>query len=177
MAVDLSTECNEQDRTYVVSFTIAQGDEGSYEIIGPSGVLSTEAPFVFTSDPIVISQPFVAFLRDANACGEVRVEAASPCSFDSEVFVPGSFSPNGDGINETFIIPGIEGYPTNNITIFNRWGNEVFNGAGYDNRTVVWDGSSPDALLPGSAPTGTYFYVLDLGLGSEPITGFIQLVR
>lgn len=173
----LTTLCNEQDRTYVVSFEVVGGDQNTYEVVGVPGVLSTTAPFIFTSQPVVVSQPFVAMVRDANACGEFRVEASSPCSFDSEVFVPESFSPNGDGVNETFKIPGIEGFPGNTITIFNRWGAEVYDAAGYDNSTVVWDGSSPDALLPGSAAAGTYFYVLELGNSSEPITGFIQLVR
>lgn len=176
-AVDLSTVCNEQDRTYVVTFTIEQGVASSYEVVGAPGVLSTTAPFTFVSEPILVSEPFFAVLRDANACGEFQVEASSPCAFDTEVFVPQSFSPNGDGINETFQIPGIEGFPNNTIRIYNRWGSEMFNGAGYDNSSVVWDGSSPDALLPGSAPSGTYFYVLELGNSSEPVTGFVQLVR
>ena len=124
-----------------------------------------------------MSAPFFASVSDGNSCGTYLVEASSPCSFDTEVFVPESFSPNGDGVNESFIIPGIQGYPNNSLVIFNRWGTEMFNASGYDNTSVVWDGSSPDALLAGSAPTGTYFYVLDLGTGSEPLTGFIQLVR
>ncbi len=175
--VNLQTTCNEQDRTYVVTFTIEQGDQNSYEVVGAQGTISTGAPFVFTSDPIVISQPFFATLFDGYACSQVLVEASSPCEFNDDVFVPESFSPNGDGINETFKIPGIEGYPNNSIFIFNRWGSEIFKGSSYDNQNVVWDGSSPDALLPGSAPTGTYFYVLELGNGAEAITGFIQLVR
>ncbi|MBL7950376.1 MAG: gliding motility-associated C-terminal domain-containing protein [Flavobacteriales bacterium] len=175
--VDLATVCNEQDRTYVVTFTIVRGEQTSYQVLGASGSLSTSAPYVFTSDPVAVSQPFLALVSDGNACGELRVEAFAPCSFDSEVFVPESFSPNGDGVNETFRIPGIEGFPNNTISIFNRWGAEVYDAAGYDNNNVVWDGSSPDALLPGSAATGTYFYVLDLGISREPITGFIQLVR
>jgi hypothetical protein len=42
---------------------------------------------------------------------------------------------------------------------------------------VVWDGSSPNALLAGEAPSGTYFYLLDLGNDSEVITGYIYLNR
>lgn len=176
-AVDLITECNEQDRTYVVSFTITGGDEGTYAVQGAGGTLSTGAPYTFVSDPIVISGAFSVTLTDAFGCAEVNVQATSPCTFDTDVFVPESFSPNGDGINETFVIPGVEGFPNNTISIFNRWGAEIYDAAGYDNRSVVWDGSSPEALLPGSAPTGTYFYVLDLGTGADPLTGFIQLVR
>jgi gliding motility-associated-like protein len=176
-AGDVLSTCIEQDRTYVVTFTISGGDPGSLEVIGTPGVLSQTAPYTFTSEPVVVSQAFVAFVRDRHACSLFRVEATSPCVFDTEIFVPGSFSPNGDGINENFIIPGIEGYPNNAVTIFNRWGGQMYAANGYDNRTVLWNGSSPDALMAGSAPSGTYFYVIDLGNSSTPLTGFIQLVR
>lgn len=176
-AVDVSTICNEQDRTYVVSFIIEGGDPLTYTAVGDSGTISAGAPYTFVSEPVVISSPFSVVVSDGFACEPLRVEAVSPCSFETEVFIPESFSPNDDRVNETFFIPGIEGYPNNRITIFNRWGGEVYAAEGYDNRSVVWDGSSPDALLPGSAAAGTYFYVLDLGTGVEPLTGFIQLVR
>jgi gliding motility-associated-like protein len=176
-AVGLTAVCNEVDRTYVVTFEVVNGDQATYEVLGAAGVLSAQAPYTFTSAPLAVSQPFLAIVRDANACGELHVTTNAPCSFDTDVFVPESFSPNGDGVNETFKIPGIEGFPNNTITIFNRWGGKVYDAAGYDNATVVWDGSSPDALLPGSAAAGTYFYVLELGNSSKPITGFIQLVR
>ena len=104
-----------------------------------------------SSAPVVVSRPFSVSLGDAFACSSVLVEATSPCDFDTEVFVPESFSPNGDGTNETFVIPGIEGYPGNTITIFNRWGAKLYSASGYDNKNVVWDGSSPNATLAGPA--------------------------
>lgn len=177
IAVDVVATCNERDRTYVVTFTIEGGDPGSYMVVGDTGTITTTAPYVFTSAPVVVSRPFSVSLGDAFACSSVLVEATSPCNFDTEVFVPESFSPNGDGTNETFVIPGIEGYPGNTITIFNRWGAKLYSASGYDNKNVVWDGSSPNATLAGPAAAGTYFYVLDLGSGGEPLTGYIQLVR
>lgn len=174
---DVQRECNEQDRTYVVRFTITGGTPASYAVTGGTGTLSDAAPYVFTSAPIFTSQPFAFAVDDANHCTPRTVEGTTPCHFQDDVFVPESFTPNGDGINDSFVIPGIEGYPDNNIVIFNRWGGEVYRANGYDNRHTVWDGSSPNALVPGDATSGTYYYVLDLGNGAEVIKGFVYLNR
>jgi len=116
-------------------------------------------------------------VQDAFGCEIVRLAGVSPCDFEEAVFIPESFSPNGDGVNETFAIPGIEGYPDNSMIIFNRWGGKMFEGVGYDNNAVVWDGTSPEATVSGPAPSGTYFYILDLGNGEEALTGYIYLNR
>ncbi|MEO8587783.1 MAG: gliding motility-associated C-terminal domain-containing protein [Flavobacteriales bacterium] len=175
--IDVVGTCNEEDRTYVVSFTIEQGDAATYQVTGLDGVISPGPVYVFTSIPLFTSQDFEAFVQDQYSCGVVHVVGGTPCVFEDDVFVPETFSPNGDGVNETFLIPGIEGYPNNTLVIFNRWGGEIYDGVGYDNRTVVWDGTSPNAALAGPAPAGTYFYILDLGNGKEALTGYVYLNR
>ncbi len=174
---DVVTDCNEQDRTYSVSFTISGGDAGSYRVEGLLGALSSTSPANFVSAPILTSDAYQVTVHDQYACNRVVLSGSTPCDFDTEVFVPQSFSPNGDNINDVLIIPGIEGFPGNTISIFNRWGNVVYKAAGYDNGGVRWDGSSPDAVIGGNAPSGTYFYVLELGEGIEPLTGYIHLNR
>ncbi|MFK7980885.1 MAG: gliding motility-associated C-terminal domain-containing protein, partial [Saprospiraceae bacterium] len=81
------------------------------------------------------------------------------------------FSPNGDGINDYFKIKGIENFPINEVSIFSRWGNMVYNQQGYSNEEP-WDGTMEDKLLP----DGTYFYVLSIE-GREPMSGYVQIHR
>ena len=94
-----------------------------------------------------------------------------------EPFIPEGFSPNGDGINELFVIRGLENYPDNQLTIFNRWGEIVFEGKPYTNN---FDGTSTRGLTVGGnkLPSGTYYYILDLGVkDKEPIKGYFYLAR
>ncbi|MBA4410167.1 MAG: hypothetical protein C0397_12170, partial [Odoribacter sp.] len=83
-------------------------------------------------------------------------------------------TPNGDGKNDTFYIVGIEFYPANRLTIYNRWGNVVYQKSGYQNE---WDGySNKNKVGNTSLPVGTYFYVLDYGIQKHK-TGYVYLER
>lgn len=95
---------------------------------------------------------------------------------DTDFFIPDGFSPNEDLINDVFFIHGILKYPKNSIEIFNRWGNLVFEATPYINQ---WDGTTKLGITVGSdeLPVGTYFYLLNLGNGSEIIKGTIYLNR
>ena len=99
----------------------------------------------------------------------------NPC--DSDITIPQAFTPDGDNTNDTFVIPGIENYPKNKLTIYNRWGNEVFFAEGYYN---TWNGTANRGIVIGDAqlPTGTYYYILDLNGDGETIyKGYVYLKR
>jgi gliding motility-associated-like protein len=89
--------------------------------------------------------------------------------------IPEVFTPNGDGKNDFFIIDGLDSYPNNTFQVFNRWGNPVYTAAPYKND---WNGSAnvSGATGSGKLPTGTYYFLLELGDKDNTIfRGFIQI--
>ncbi|MEM7039967.1 MAG: gliding motility-associated C-terminal domain-containing protein, partial [Bacteroidota bacterium] len=89
-----------------------------------------------------------------------------------ELWVPNVLTPNGDGANDLFEIPGLAAYPGATLQVFNRWGNLIFEAAQYDNR---WDGSH---IKTGEAlPDGAYYYLLQLGEGGQLRKGHVTIMR
>ncbi len=87
------------------------------------------------------------------------------------------FTPNGDGKNETWKILGIQNFHYNVVKVYNRWGNLVYEKNYY---TGDWDGTSNGRWTiseGGKLPVSTYFYIIDLGNGHEPFTGYLYLNR
>ncbi|WP_460961241.1 gliding motility-associated C-terminal domain-containing protein [Spirosoma litoris] len=87
------------------------------------------------------------------------------------LFVPDAFSPNGDGLNDTWELFGIEAFPEAIVTIFNRWGEVIYSsGKGYTN---PFDGT----LNGTSLPTGVYAFTLYTVPQKPVIRGSLMLVR
>ena len=109
-------------------------------------------------------------------CDEAFVFVTVECPDTAELAIPEGFSPNNDGYGDRWIIRGLEKYPLAKVTIFNRWGNEVYSADPYGND---WDGRGTNGLTwDGVLPTATYWYLLDLGAeGEEVRTGYIYLNR
>ena len=83
-----------------------------------------------------------------------------------EIIIPNVFSPNNDGMNDALVFEGVQYYPNSSLSVFNRWGQEVFASTNYKN---TWRPSK-------DTPDGTYFYVLRLQNGKE-YTGNVTLLR
>ena len=79
---------------------------------------------------------------------EVCVTVTGPC------FIPNAFSPNGDGVNDTYVIPCNEKYPDASITIYDRWGMEVWASTGHYMND--FDGHNQQGI---KLPDGTYYVV------------------
>ena len=79
-------------------------------------------------------------------------------------------TPNGDGINDRWVIKNIDMYPLNTVKIFNRAGRLVYTKTGYNNE---WDGTTNGTVLP----EDTYYYIVDLGVAGKTNKGFITLLH
>ena len=92
----------------------------------------------------------------------------------TELFIPQLLSPNNDGKNDVLIIDGLEIYPRNELVIFNRWGETVFEASPYNND---WEGEATKGLYGQEVPDGSYFYKLKLEPEGETLTGYIIIKR
>jgi len=86
------------------------------------------------------------------------------------VTLTNTFTPNGDGINDLWLIPDLVNYPNCLVTIFTRYGTQIFQSKGY---SKPWDGTYKGSLLP----MGTYYYLINLGDKSPALSGWIAIVR
>ena len=97
------------------------------------------------------------------ACPDVRDEATVRISLDgsvaaSDCFRPNLITPDGDGLDDVFVIPCAAGWPGSRLLVFNRWGSTVFESGDYQND---WGGTYDGKPLP----SATYFYQLRLNDG------------
>jgi len=92
-----------------------------------------------------------------------------PCN----VTIYNGVTANGDNANDYFYIKNIEEYPNNRLTIYNRWGNKLYDVNNYNNSTIRWPEGDDLRILT----SGTYFYVLELGDNASVIKGWIELLK
>ena len=112
---------------------------------------------------------------DCDADGKPNYLDVTSCNI-----IPNAFSPNGDGDNDTFIIPLLSKYPNFNLEIFDRWGQKVHeyrnNGKGLPD---WWDGYSTGKMTMDEeekVPVGTYYYIIYFNEpGVDPVAGWVYV--
>jgi gliding motility-associated-like protein len=124
-----------------------------------------------------------------DASGVYTYTIISPCSTVSatvtvficptiDIVVPDGFSPNGDGINDEFVVRNLSNlYPNYTLEIYNRYGSVLYKG---NINTPNWNGKSTEALTIGDGllPTGVYFFIIEFNDGNrKPLQGRVYLSR
>jgi len=138
---------------------------GTYQWLPPDGL----------SDPTALS-PVASPPRTTTY--RLRVTSPTGCPAEGQitvqvvdgVAVPTAFSPNGDGLNDTWELFGLESYPDAEVRIFNRWGEEIFRSKGY---AQPFDGTYAGQAVP----VGVYSYSISLGPGRHTYRGVLTVLR
>lgn len=130
----------------------------------PEGLLTDAASLT----PWAILEDDTTFiLHVISACGnatdDVHVKVIKT------VVIPNAFSPNGDGIHDTWVIQFIERFPGAEVSVFSRYGMRVFNSKGY---AQAWNGTWNNKKVP----AGTYYYLIDLKDGSARLSGTLLIL-
>jgi gliding motility-associated-like protein len=143
-------------------FVFVSGGSGLYDYLWSTGSVL---------DSIINLTPntYQITITDANGCKSVHEYIINENNNDC-LTIWTSFSPDGDGTNDVWNIGHIELYPECVVQIFNRWGAQLFESKGY---SQPWDGTWHNKALPAE----TYYFVVNLGDGSDPITGTVTIIR
>ncbi|MCF8275354.1 MAG: gliding motility-associated C-terminal domain-containing protein [Flavobacteriales bacterium] len=180
--------CTDVDSVTIYTYGIPPVDGGNDVQIPTGGSIGLNANGVVTGwtyswepadflDNPDITNPTAS--PDETTMFYVTVVDANGCSSTDSVLVevlpgivfPDGISPNGDGINDTWIIDNIELFQDAIVEVYNRWGQQLFQSApGYP---IPWDGRFKGKDLP----VGTYYYVIHSVNFAEPFTGPITIIR
>ncbi len=169
-----------------VAITVADVDNGSFDNCGIASIILSQYTFdcsnlgqteVFvtitdihgnkTESSVLITSLLSGIDDDFDGIDDACDESVNTTTVE----VPDGFTPDGDNINDLFVIPGMDNYSKIEIEIFNRYGNSVYKNAAYQND---WNGTSSVDGLP--LQDDTYFYVLILD-GSLTKQGFVYINR
>lgn len=140
-----------------------------------NGLSFTWTPATYL-DKDTIAKPVSTPLDDITYT--LTVTNSDGCAATDQVFVkvlksptiPNVFSPNGDGINDKWVIQYLESYPGATVELFNRYGQPVFRSVGY---STPWDGTFKGSPVP----AGTYYYIIDPKNGRRQIAGYVDVIR
>lgn len=106
-------------------------------------------------------------VTDQNNCtASETINIASHCN---TINMPNTFTPNGDGVNDTWEISGLNNDLKSSVTIFNRFGTVVFTSRGYP---TPWNGEYQGRKLP----MGTYYYIISTSGNKQILSGSITII-
>lgn len=106
-------------------------------------------------------------VTDENGCQATQlINVTDACP---DVKIPNTFTPNGDGINDTWNIQGVEYDPAVLVSVFTRYGSKIFESKGYGTQ---WGGEYKGKKLP----AGTYYYIISIKNGQQKYSGYVTII-
>jgi gliding motility-associated-like protein len=110
------------------------------------------------------------FINDCGGIPAWITITMEPC----EMIVPTAFTPNGDGVHDNWEIINLDNvYPNNVVTVYNRWGNLVYQSEKGNYNGNPWNGTYNGNALP----VGSFYYMIDLNEGDlESLNGIVSII-
>ena len=159
------------DRTIILggTATLSGSIEGPFESFSWAPAMDLNDPMILqpTSTPTADAQ-YILTVVSANDCG-ISTDTMQVKLYRG-IYIPNAFSPNNDGLNDTWNIPALEAYPGFELLVFNRYGEVVFENRGLNQ---PWNGKYKSADLP----MGAYVYTIKLDDTLDLIKGTVMIVR
>jgi gliding motility-associated-like protein len=157
----VGSECGEANGSLSV---LASGGVGNFTYSWSSGNTGATANNIDAGT-------FTVTATDGNGC-PASESFDLGCTPLIPVVIPQFLSPNGDNQNELWLLQNTAQYPNIKVTVYNRWGNVVFEAEPYNND---WNGHLK-GTNPNPLPAATYFYVVDTNKKSQdPYQGYIEI--
>jgi gliding motility-associated-like protein len=156
------------------SINFADVDNGSYDNCGIASVILGQSEFDCSNVGNNLITVTVIDNSGNQSTAQVMVTVIASDACGNSAFgpsVPDAFTPNGNNFNDTWVIPGLEGYNTKEMTVYSRYGTLVYYSSQYNND---WDGTLLNTGSP--VPDGTYYYILNLD-GGKQLNGYVYINR
>ncbi len=139
-------------------------------------VIQPDGDFEYTADPGYLGEDRFTYVVCDDGNPSLCASAEVIITVDEvPLKVYNAVSPNGDDLNDFLYIEGIEYYPDNVISIYDRYNNLIFESPGYNNDNITWVGQANKGISKKDLPGDTYFYILNPGDGTPLLKGFIML--
>lgn len=186
---DATNGCSNSVQQTIVINPTPVANAGADKVVLEGGQV-TLTPTIISNIPVSYSWTPVTYLSNPSIASAIVVKPEDDITYTLEVVsdkgchtsdavfvkllktpvIPNIFSPNGDGINDRWVIPYLESYPGCVVQIYNRYGQLIHQIVNY---TTPWDGR----INGKDAPVGTYYYIIDPKNGRKPMTGFVDIIR
>ncbi|RZL19806.1 MAG: T9SS type B sorting domain-containing protein, partial [Pedobacter sp.] len=167
--VTISSDKGSNDLSLGATAVLTATGGVSYQWATAAGIVSGQNTANLSVRPLV-NTTYTVTVTNASGCTTTSSFNINVLSDFRMLEESNIVTPNGDGVNDNWIVKNIELYPNNQVTVFDKGGRVVFTAKGYQN--------SWDATVNGSPLNeGTYYYILDFGDGKGKRKGFITIVR
>ncbi len=181
--------CQDSDTVTLSLYPVLGLDAGDDTIVQAGGsvvLTATEGfasyswePIAYMSNPvgssITVTPPenIVVYVTGTTDDGCLETDSLQ-VRFAQKLIIPSGFTPNNDGVNDTWEITNSYLYPDMIVEIYTRWGAKIFHARGY-NADNYWDGTHNGKDLP----MGTYYFIIQLNdpYKSKPISGPVTIIR